>query len=104
MYGLVSTRLIPSLHKRLDVYQSKIFRKILKLDITYVNRANTNAKTCNQIQENMPAVGRNRKVKSVHGVYNLVKRKRALRIISRPESELFKANSKLPTWIHPKRR
>ena len=35
------------------------------------------------------------------------KRKRALRIISKQESELFKAsfrNSKLQKWIHPKRR
>ena len=42
VYGLESLYLTDSLQNKLNVFQLKGFRKILKMDTTYVNRANTN--------------------------------------------------------------
>ena len=42
LYGLESAELGMTLLNKLDTFQLKGLRKILKLDTTYVNRANTN--------------------------------------------------------------
>ena len=42
LYGLESAELTSSDLKRLDVFQLKGLRKIMKMETTYINRANTN--------------------------------------------------------------
>ena len=41
LYGLESTQLNPAVTRRLETFQLKVLRKILRLDTTYVNRENT---------------------------------------------------------------
>ena len=43
LYRLESAELTHTEKRRLDVFQQRGPRKILKLDTTYINRANTNA-------------------------------------------------------------
>ena len=44
MYGLETLHLTESLAKKLDAFQLRGLRKILGMNTTYINRANTNAK------------------------------------------------------------
>ena len=43
LYRLESAQLTPAVQRRIEVFQLKGLRKILKLNTTYVERANTNA-------------------------------------------------------------
>ena len=37
-----SSQITPAVLNRIETLQLKVFRKILRMDITYINRANTN--------------------------------------------------------------
>ena len=61
LYGLESAQLIPSVAKKLDVFQLKVLRKIFRIDTTFVNRANTNEVVINKANEKMREEGRRKK-------------------------------------------
>ena len=44
LYGTESAQLLPSVLKRIETFQLKVLRKILRMDTTYINRENTNSK------------------------------------------------------------
>ena len=44
MYGLETLQLTEAMSKKLDVFQLKGLRQILKLETTFINRANSNQK------------------------------------------------------------
>ncbi len=57
LYGLESAQLIPSVLKRLETFQLKVLRKILRLQTTYMDRANTNKKVYRLANDQMKAEG-----------------------------------------------
>ena len=75
LYGLESAQLIPSVLKKLETFQLKVLRKILKIDTTYINRVNTNNSIFNRIDTMMEEGGKNKKVVSFVDAYNKLKKK-----------------------------
>jgi len=62
VYGLDTVELPPSLIEKLNVFQLKGLRKILKMDTTFINRANTNKKVfqkANDIKNPKKTPGKN---------------------------------------------
>ena len=55
LYGIESTQLIPSVLRRIEVFQLKVLRKLLKMDTAYINRANTNETVYKKATEAMRA-------------------------------------------------
>ena len=51
LYGLESAEIKDSTVKRLDTFQLKGLRKVLRMDTTYINRSNTNQKVINRANE-----------------------------------------------------
>ena len=108
LYGLESAQLIPSVLKRLETFQLKVLRKILKLDTTYVNRENTNETVFRQANEKLAEEGgRKKTVTTFIEAYKRQKRKRACNIIRNPGSPIHKVSFRgdnLGKWIHRNRR
>jgi len=107
LYGLESAQLIPSIAKKLETFQLKVLRKILKMDTTFVNRNNTNNCVFQQANQRLEEEGKRKKVVTFIEAYNKLKRKRACKIMRHPGSLLHKITfngSKLRKWIHPNRR
>jgi len=107
LYGLESAQLIPSVLKRVETFQLKVLRKILKMDTTYINRANTNNKVYATANQQLQEEGSNKTVTAFTDAYQHQKIKRALRIIKQPGSAIHKIsfnNNKLRKWIFPNRR
>ena len=69
LYGLESAQLIPSVLKKLETFQLKVLRKILKIDTTYINRVNSNASVFNRINTMMEEEGRRKRVISFVDAY-----------------------------------
>ena len=109
LYGLESAQLIPSVLKRLEVFQLKVLRKILKIETTYINRANTNQNIFDRINNEMENENRKKKKKVISFVeaYKKVKRKRAVKIINKPNTSIYNVSfehDKFRKWIHYNRR
>ena len=51
LYGIESAQLTPSLQRRIEVFQLKGLRKILKMETTFVERNNTNAEVFRKADE-----------------------------------------------------
>ena len=51
MYGLESLQLPMTAYKKMDVFQLKGLRKLLQMETTYVNRANTNEEVFRRVNE-----------------------------------------------------
>ena len=75
IYGLESAQLIPSVLKKLETFQLKVLRKILKIDTTYINRVNSNSSVFNRINTMMEEEGKSKRVISFVEAYNKTKRK-----------------------------
>ena len=107
LYGLESAQLIPSIAKKLDTFQLKVLRKILRMDTTYIDRANTNTVVINKANTTMENEGRKKKVIPFSEAYIKFKRKLACKIITKTASPAHKVtfiNQKLRKWIHHGRR
>ena len=107
LYGLESAQLIPSVAKRLETFQLKVLRKILKIDTTYVDRANTNQLVFNTANQKMAEERKQRTVLSFIDVYRKLKMKAACKIISNNQSNIHKVTFQgetLEKWIHQNRR
>ena len=107
LYGLESAQLIPSVLKKLETFQLKVLRKILKLDTTYINRTNSNAHVFHRINSLMEEAGRTTRVISFVEAYNKLKWKRAVRITNQENTSIHKVsfdNGKLRRWTHENRR
>ena len=75
LYGLESAQLIPSIAKKLETFQLKVLRKILKMDTTFVDRANTNQIVFNTANHKMAEEGNRKPVISFIEVYRKLKMK-----------------------------
>jgi len=107
LYGLESAQLIPSVLKKLETFQLKVLRKILKIDTTYINRVNSNASIFNRINTTMEAEGKSKRVISFVDAYNKIKRKRAIKIINQENTSIYNVsfeNGKFRKWTHKNRR
>ena len=58
LYGLESAQLTDQQINKLDVFQLKVLRKLLKFDTTYINRENKNELIYSKIQEQLDQLGR----------------------------------------------
>jgi len=107
LYGLESAQLIPSVSKKLEIFQLKVLRTILRMDTTYVNRANTNDKVYKKANDALKEDGKNKEIIPYEEVYKTLKKNRACKIIREPESIHHKITFKDRTyqkWIHRNRR
>jgi len=107
LYGLESAQLIPSVLKKLETFQLKVLRKILKIETTYINRVNSNASIFNRINTMMEEEGKTKRVISFVDAYNKIKRKRALKIMNQENTSIYNVsfqNGKLRKWEHSNKR
>ena len=81
LYGLDSAQLNEPHLKRLDVFQLKIFRKILKLKTTYIDRSNTNQKKQEQINKEIQK-DKQKTITTFRDAYFKSKRNRLAKIIT----------------------
>ena len=84
-----------------------MLRRIIKLDTTYINRANTNDVVFKTVNDAIEREGKRGKVISFTQVYKKLKLKRACKIISDPGSAIYKVTfdgNKLRKWVHANRR
>ena len=107
LYGLESAQLIPSVAKKLEIFQLKVLRKIFRLDTTYINRANNNNHVFSLANTKMEEEGKTRKIISFQEVYKKLKIKAACKVITNENSNQNKvtfAGNGLAKWIHENRR
>ena len=93
--------------KRLETFQLKVLRKILRNDTTYVDRRNTNQTVFDRANQKLEEEGKNTRVVTFIQAYKKQKRKRALQIIRKPDSATHKISfngDKLRKWTFPRRR
>ena len=111
LYGIESSQLTPAAVRRLETFQLKVIRKILKMNTTFIDRANTNEvvyKTANRKLEqecrgNQPP----KKLGTFADAYRKLKIKRACKIIRQQDSSIHKISfqgNRLRKWIHANRR
>ena len=112
MYGLNTAQLNENEMKRLDIFQLKGLRKIMKKDTTYVNRANTNERIFEMANEQLKEEHGNNNKKEIKKIipfrkaYLCSKLKRLKRIINQDQSNpcrkiTFREN--LTVWTQPNR-
>ena len=109
LYGLESAQLNPAVVRRLETFQLKVLRKILKMDTTYIDRANTNETVFKNANDKIKHEkgDKAKKVVSFIEASRKQKRKRASRIIRKIGSAIHKisfSNEKLQKWTHRNRR
>lgn len=108
LYGLESSQLLPSALKRLETFQLKVLRKILKVDTTFINRGNTNSKVFKLANDKLKeTIHKNKTIVTFIESYKKLKRKRAFKIINQPEQPIYKITfqgNRLGCWVHPNRR
>jgi hypothetical protein len=110
LYGLESAQLIPSVAKRMETLQLKVLRKILRISTTYIDRENNNQSIFDRTNLAMKEQNNRKKEKKVVPfveAYKKLKRKRACRIISKPNSLIHNITfngERLRKWIHNGRR
>ena len=81
LYGLETAELGSPLLNKLDVFQLKGLRKILRLNTTFVNRANTNKVVMDTANAKIKQQGGRKEIKQFSLAYKEAKKKRAIRII-----------------------
>ena len=77
------------------------------MDTTYINRGNTNKLVFDKANDKMQAEGKHRKVVTFVEAYQKLKRKRACKLISNPNTVLYSITfqgDKLRKWTHANRR
>ena len=108
LYGIDSAQLNEPELKRLDTFQLKIFRKILKMKTTYVERRNTNKEVLRRVQEQVEREKPRAKIKSFRESYRKSKQKRLARAIKKTDTEIqnvtFRNREKLETWTNINRK
>ena len=117
LYGLESAQLTPAQQRRIEVFQLKGFRKILKMTTTFVERNNSNAEVFRraneQIQNETPEGKAPKRVKEFITCYKSSRMKRLARLYQMPNEHPVRhitfapppPNTNLITpWIPPNRR
>ena len=87
LYGIEPAVLTEAQPKRLDVFQLKGLRKILKMKIILIERANTNAQVIRTANEKAGYVKEEQKIKLFREHYKDARTKRGLRILGRRPSD-----------------
>ena len=91
----------------LETFQLKVLGKILRKDTTYINRENSNSVVFERANQKLREEGKPKQITTYVGFYNKLKRKRACKIIARPDTPIHKITfdgSRLRKWIYPRRR
>ena len=88
LYGIESTQLTESCQNKLETFQMKVMRKILKIDSTYINRQNSHRHIMHTANEKLKQEGKTKHIKRFQDVYKDTKVKSALRIIRKESSNL----------------
>ena len=107
LYGLESAELGTALLNKLDVFQLKGLRKILRLDTTYVNRANTNRHVFEMGNSKIRTQGGRKEIKRFSLAYKEAKKRRVARVINAgpndPQKEITFERG-LKAWNHVNKR
>ena len=88
-YGMDSLYLIPSLRPRLDAFQFKTLRRILNLDATFINRANSSVNVlekANKLLEEY-AIAQKKPIKEITKFSDYYKKIKIKRLINLIENE-----------------
>ena len=108
LHGMDSAQLNEPELKRLDIFQLKIFRNILKLKTTYIDRNNTNKEVLRKTQEQIEREKPGKRIKIFREFYANSKQKRMTRAIRRTDSEIqnitFRNKETLETWTTTHRK
>ena len=117
LYGLDSAQLTPSQQRRIEVFQLKGLRNILKMKTTYVERNNSNAEVFRRANEHIrnetPQGKEPKQIRQLLACYKNSRMKRLARIHAMPRDHpvrhiTFDTNQPNPNlilpWIPPNRR
>ena len=88
LYGLDSLQLNEPQLKRLDIFQLKILRKILKLKTTYIDRNNTNEKVFEIANRRLQEEKTDASIKPFRAAYRASKLKRLARTIQKDGDDI----------------
>ena len=107
LYGMNTAQLNEPQMKRINLFQLKALRKILKLTTTFVNRENTNKKVFDLANEQVQREGGTKEIIPFKKAYMCSKLKQLKRIINQNCNEptrtvTFRRN--LEVWQQPNRR
>ena len=87
LYGLETAMLTDSAQRRLNVFQLKGLRKILKMKTTFVERANTNERVILKANAALEHERSRRKVKTFSEAYKVSRTKRCARLLMQRPSD-----------------
>ena len=87
LYGLETAMLTDSAQHKLNVFQLKGLRKIMRLKTTFVDRANSNAKVMEKANAALETEGSRRKVQMFSKAYIRGRTKRCARLLMQRPSE-----------------
>ena len=90
LYGLESAQLTQAAVLKLDVFQLKGLRKILKLQTTFVDRANSNQYVYDRANQMIQQEGRRYEIHKYSDVYKLRKAALLEKILTNPDMEPLK--------------
>ena len=77
LYGFESSQLIPSRLKRLEVFQLKVLRQMLRMHTTHIDRNSSNQKVFDRANQQMQEEGKTTKIVTFIEVYKTLKRNSA---------------------------
>ena len=108
LYGLDSAHLKEPELKRLEIFQLKALRKILKFKTTFIDRENTNEKIIKTANEKLREISKNKRktITSFRQAYKKSKIKRMAKILNNPTDPAHKITFQrgIETWIYAGRR
>ena len=87
LYGLETAMLTDSAQRKLNVFQLKGLRKILRMKTTFVERANTNERVLMKANETLENEGSKRQVKVFSEAYKVSRTKRCARLLMQRPSD-----------------
>ena len=108
LYGLDSMQLNEPQLKKLDIFQLKVLRKILKMKTTYIDRNNTNEKVFETANRRLQEEKQGATIKTFRAAYRTSKLKRLARTIQKDGDDIqnitFKDIYKLEPREPPNRK
>ena len=108
LYGMDTAQLNDTETKKLETFQLKALRKILKLKTTFVNRTNTNEKVYQEANEKLAQINPTnpKKITPFKLAYQKLKMKKLINILTNPGDIADKLTFQrgISTWKYPNRR
>jgi hypothetical protein len=98
LYGLESAVLSPAELRRIDVFQRKGIRKILRWKTTYVERNNSNSRLLEEANKQLQEEGKKKKITTFAEAHRVARIKRLAKIIRSPQNDIIRNTTMTANW------